>query len=62
MFADWPQDFEPDLAYVRELLHFYNDLVIHSLGKDDIASAELYLAVLEMIRSQLDLYTRMLQK
>ena len=62
MFVDWPQEFEPDLPYLRDLLLFYNDLVIACLDKDDIDSATAWLSVLELIRSHLDLYQRMLQK
>lgn len=59
---DATEPFQPDLPYVRELLHFYNDLVIDALSRDDIPQAEGWLAVLETIRSQLDLYLRTLQK
>lgn len=57
-----PDDFTPDLDYLREVMLWCNDCVIGCLSEDRVAQAEAWLAVLESIRQHLDLYCRSLEK
>lgn len=62
LLSDWPEDFQPDLAYVRDLMNWLNDCVIESLVADRMDQAQAWLAVMESIRQHLDLYCRSLQR
>lgn len=57
-----PDDFHPDLEYLRDVMLWCNECVIECLSEDRVSQAEAWLAVLESIRQHLDLYCRTLEK